>query len=169
MLITDLSADVRTTADLLIACSPGETVLFTTISKALGRDVTRRRQIISAARKVAQREAGALFRSERGMGYRRLAPTEADQIGHSALVSIGRGARRANGSMSALIKGANDMPPDQFKKILAQQTALGMIHAVTKTKNLPKITETATRPLPLAVSAKAFLRSIGATVPTEED
>ena len=162
MLSLDLHQDTQTIADLLASCPNGGTVALADITAAIGRDITGCRYLVYGAMRVAERDSGAVFASVRGVGYRRLLASEIAEVGQTARAKIRRAARHGVRTISAGMAGANDIAPDAMRKILAEQSALGMLEHMARDKNLPKLTETDTRPLPLAVTARAFLRSIGA-------
>ena len=101
--------------------------------------------------------------TERGQGYRRLKPEEIITIGQTARARIRGTARRGARSIAAGVSGANDIAAPVQRAILAEQTALGLLEHMARDKNLPTVPETENRPLPVAVAAKEFLRSIGGT------
>jgi hypothetical protein len=162
MIATDLSADARRIADLLSAVPRGELITYAGISAAIGRDVRVLRHLIYAAMRVAERESGAVFASERGKGYRRLAPTEIVRIGATARARIRGVARRGKRSISAGVIGANDLGDEDRRKILAEQSALGLLEHVARDRSLPVLTPDDSRPLPVAQAARSFMRHIGA-------
>jgi hypothetical protein len=171
MLITELSAEARAVADLLLACPVGETVSLAAMSDAIGRNVTARRHIIATARRVAEREGGATFASIRGVGYQRIAAERAAAvIAPAARQHIARTARRARRSLTAAVAGANDLPPDVQRRTAHELGVLGLIeHAAReRVKHLPDTAPT--KPLPVAQVAQQWLVRMGGTpvaVPAE--
>ncbi len=163
MIATDISADTRRLADLLAEVPRSGVITFGTMSGAIGRDVLEFRHLIYGALRVAEREFGAVFASERGTGYRRLPPDEIVRIGQTARARIRRTARSGARSLTAGMTGANDIDPAMRRRILSEQTTLGLLEHIARDKNLAPVPEHENRPLPLAVAAKEFLRMIGAT------
>ena len=162
MIATDIHADTRRIADLLAVLPRGELITLAQISAAIDRDIRLNRGYLYSAMKIVEREMGAVFACERGKGYRRLASDEIIKIGQTSRARIRRQARRGIRSMSAGVGGANDIEPDMARRILAEQSALGLLEHIARDKNLPKVPEKDTRPLPVATTARAFLRAIGA-------
>jgi prophage DNA circulation protein len=158
MLITELSADARAVADLLLACPIGETVSLASMSDAIGRDIRKHRHIIVTARRVAEREAGAVFASVRGVGYQRLdAERTVAVVAPAARKHIARSAKRAARSLNASMSKANDLPMDVRRRAVHELGVLGIIeHAAReRVKTLPD--EAPTRPEPVAVVARRWL------------
>jgi hypothetical protein len=158
MLITELSADTRTIADLLLACPIGETVRFDAMSDAIGRDVRKHRHIIATARRVAEREAGAVFVSIHKVGYKRLnAEGAVTVVAPAARTHIARSAKRASRAINAAVRRANDVPMDLRRRAVYELGVLGLIeHAAReRVKTLPA--EAPTHPEPVALVAKRFL------------
>jgi prophage DNA circulation protein len=158
MLITELSADARAVADLLLACPIGETVSLASMSDAIGRDIRKHRHVIVTARRVAEREAGAVFTSVRGIGYQRLdAERTVAVVAPAARKHIARSAKRAARSLHASMSKANDLPMDVRRRAVHELGVLGIIeHAAReRVKTLPA--EAPTRPEPVAVVAQRWL------------
>ena len=164
MLSLDLHADTRRIADLLNEVPRGDSITLDAISKAIDRDIRRCRYLLYSALRVVERESGAVFATERGSGYRRLAPEEIVKIGQTARARIRGWARRGSRTIAAGIAGANDMAPDTARKIMAEQSALGLLEHIARDRSLPKVNEDENRPLSVAATAKEFLRSIGSNV-----
>lgn len=162
MIATDMSADTRRLADLLAEVPRGEVITFPAMSAVIDRNVLEFRHIVYAAMRAAERESGAVFASERGKGYRRLPPDEIVRVGQTARSRIRRTARSGVRSLVAGSAGANDLSPEMTRRILAEQSTLGLLEHIARDKNLAPMPEAANRPLPLAVAAKEFLRTIGA-------
>lgn len=163
MIAHDLSADARRCADLLTSIPRGETVTFTAISAAIGRDITRCRHVLHTAIRVSEREAGACFASVRGVGYRRLAADEIVKVGQTARARIRGYARRGRRTIQAGLAGANDVTPETQRRTASELSSLGLLEHIARDRSLPEIPETDTRPLTPADTAKAFMAKIGAT------
>lgn len=164
MIQTELSADTRAIADLLAATPIGQTVTFAALSQAIGRDIAARRHILAAARKVAQREVGAVFVATPRIGYRRLAAEEAARvIGSAARQHIRRTAGRARKAIAAGTAGANDLAPDVQRRIAAEVSALALIEHISRDAAVKPADSAPTKPTPLAVTARAMLAALTRT------
>lgn len=164
MIQTELSADTRAVADVLVACSVGGVTTFATMSAAIGRDITLRRYILTAARRVAQREAGAVFVSERAIGLRRISAERATEtVGSTARRHIRRTARRAKSALLAATNGVNDLPPVAQRRLAAEVSALGLIEHLSRDAASKPSDDAPTKPQPVAVTARDMLARIGVT------
>lgn len=153
--------ETRRMADFLSAVPKGDVILLETLSAVIDRDITKCRYIFYNAAKIALRESGAVFETKTRVGYRRLHADELAAVGQTAR-SRGRGIfRRANRAITAGLEGANSMDPKVFRKILAEQSVLGLLEHIARDKSLPNLREQENRPLSIAATAKEFLRSIG--------
>jgi alkylated DNA nucleotide flippase Atl1 len=163
MITTEISAEARAIADLLAECPPGAVVTFGAMSAVIGRDILARRHVIATARRVAEREAGAVFTVERRTGYKRLdAARIADVVGTAARAHIRRTARRSVKSLSEGTRRLNDLPPDVQRKVAAEMSALGLIEHIARDKAVKPTADAPTKPQPVAVTARAFLDALGA-------
>tara|TARA_R110000868_G_C10969754_1_gene769590 strand:+ start:1030 stop:1524 length:495 start_codon:yes stop_codon:yes gene_type:complete len=162
MIATDLHHDTRIIADCLAATPHGALVTKGEISDAIGREIDHCVWLLYSAIRIVERENGAVFACVRGKGYRRLTAEELARIGQTARARIRGTARRGMKSMTAGVSAINDLAPDLMRKVLAEQSSLGLLEHIARDRNLPPINETMTRPLPVAVTAKEFLRSIKA-------
>lgn len=162
MIATDMSADTRRIADTLSEVPRGETIAWDQLSGIISRDILLSRHILYSAMRVAERESGAIFASERGKGYRRLAPDEIVKIGQTARRRIRSMARHGARTINAGTAGANDLSAEMTRAILSEQSALGLLEHLARDKSLPVVPEGDTRPLPVAQAAQEFLRIIGA-------
>jgi hypothetical protein len=158
MLVTEISADTRAVVDALLACPIGETVTFAALSAAIGRDITRHRHIVVAARRVAEREAGAVFTNVRGVGYRRLdAETTVAVVAPAARKHIARSAKRAARSINAAISKVNYLPMEARRRAVHELGVLGIIEHAAR-ERVPKLSDDApTKPEPVAVVARRWL------------
>ena len=162
MIATELHPDTRRIIALLETVPVDGIVTHAAISGAIGRDIEPVRHLLYSAIRHMEREHGTVFACVRKQGYRRMPATEIALIGATARSRIRRTARRSIRSMEAGLTGANDMPNDVRLKVLAEQSALSMVEHLSRERNLPPMQEAETRPLALADTARAFLRSIGA-------
>lgn len=163
MILTELSADARAIADVLIACSVGDTVTHRAMTATIGRDITKHRHILDTARRVAQREAGAVFVSERGIGLRRLSAERATEtVGTAARKHIRRTAGRARKTLIAATNGANNLPPEAMRRLAAEVSTLGLMEHLARDAVTKPREDSPTKPTPVAITARALLERIGA-------
>lgn len=161
MLHTELSADARTLADMLIACPIEDVITHDAMSSAIGRDVTLCRHVLATARRVALREVGAFFTAERSVGLRRVSAERATEIiGPNARKHIRKTAGKARRSLIAATETANDLPDDAMRRRAAEISALGLLEHISRDAPLRKATENTLKPLPVAVTARSFLAVI---------
>lgn len=163
MLIHEISPEVRAVAELFMRCQPGEIVTFPEMSAAIGSSIFVRRHIITSARKMALKEAGAVFASERSIGYKRLeVSTIAHVVGSSARSHIRKSARRG---VKAILEGTrrvNDLTPEIQRKVSAEMSALGLIEHIARDNNVKPGPEAPTKPQPVAITARALLAALDA-------
>lgn len=162
MIATDLHADTLRIIELLDSTPRGDIVALDDISAYIDRDIRRCRHLLYSALRFMEREQGAVWACVRGAGYRRLSPDEIVKIGQTARARIRGYARRGARSMEAGMQGANDLPNETKKKILAEQSSLGLLEHLSRDKSVPLVSDDQQRPLPVATTARAFLQSIGA-------
>lgn len=165
MIATDLHAETIKLVALLKEVPKGETISLRSISHAIGRDITMCRHYLYSAMKVLERDHSVAFATVRGKGYRRLEPAEAVKVGQTARAHIRSTARRGMRTIKAVIAGANDLTDDQTRRILAEQSALGMLEHLAREKHLPKIDDGEAAPQPVAVAARNVLMAMGAIGP----
>jgi hypothetical protein len=161
VIATELSAEARAVADLLAQCPVGEVVTLAAMSAAIGRDIRTRRFVISTARRVAEREAGAVFTTERGAGYRRIdAARVADVIGTTARRHIRATARRSARTLNEGTRRLNDLPADVQRKVAAEMSVLGLLEHMARDKEVKIAPDGPMKPQPVAVTARAFLSAM---------
>lgn len=161
MITTDLSADTRVLADLLIAEPVGSTITLPRLSAALGRPITSCRHTLYSAIRVAEREAGAIYACERGIGYRRLSVEEiAAQVGSTARHRIRGTARRARRALLAGTARQNDMSPDLARRVTAEANTLALINHIAQDKHVRADEQAPTKPEPVAVTARRMMATI---------
>lgn len=158
MIHTELSADTRAVADLLMACPVGEVARLDAMTAAIGRDILAARHIIGAARRVAQREAGAVFVPERGVGYRRLSAERATEtLGAVARKHIRRTAGRTRRALVAATASANDLSPEAQRRAARELSVLGVIEHVSQDKHAQTKEHDSMKPEPVALVMRRFL------------
>lgn len=161
MISTELSADARAVADLLSAVPVGDLATFATISAAIGRDITACRHVLAAGRKVAEREAGAVFVSERGKGLRRLSAERATEtVGTAARAHIRTTARRASRTLIAATTRMNDLPPAVQRRLSAEISALSLVEHLSRDTIVKPAPDAPLRPTPVAVTARAMMAAL---------
>lgn len=166
MIITELSADARAVADVLIATPVGQVVTFKAIAATLGRDVRNCRHIMTTARRVAEREAGAIFTSERGQGYRRLeADRVADVVAPTARATIRRRARRTRRTLEAMMQRTNDMPADTARRVSREIGVFGVMEYLARDQVAKPAADAPTSPQPVAKAARDLLASLTGSAP----
>lgn len=162
MIAIDLHADTLRIIDRLKSVPRGGEITLAAISQTIGRDIANCRHLMYSAFRHVEAESGAVFASVRGVGYRRMQPDEIVKIGQTARSRIRRTARRGIKTMSAGVAGANDLSDADKRKVLAEQSSLGLLEHIARERSLPTVPTTDTRPLPVAETARAFLELIGA-------
>jgi hypothetical protein len=143
MFDTDISPRVRALADHLATASVGQTLTWPHLSAVAGADVTQHRHILYSAFKIAQRESGAVFSTERGVGCRRLAADEMHHVGKRARDHIRRTARRSVKAIIAGVRGANDITDEAKLKANAELASLGLIEHMARDRQTVELLKTA--------------------------
>lgn len=158
MIQTEMSADTRALADMLAATPVGEVATLAAMSETIGRDITTCRHLLAAARRIAQREHGAVFVTDRGIGYRRLPAEEvARVVGSSARQHVRRTAGRAKRALIAGTNSANDLRPDVQRRLAAEISAMALLEHISRDTTVKPAADAPLKPTPVAVTARAFL------------
>ena len=152
MIAFDLSPQVRSVADRLIATPIGELVTHEALSDAVGQNVLDRRHWLQSGLRVAQREAGAVFVSERGIGYHRLKTEDLPGVGVATRRHIRVSARRASKSIVAGLRVANDVSEPVKRQATAELATLGLVEHLSRDK---QVARHETEPAPEAVAEVA--------------
>lgn len=153
MLDLEISAETAAIAARLREAAVGETVSYDELSAAIGRDIRKRRHLLYAGMRAVERETGAVFGTERGVGVRRLPTDEASKIGAHARKRIRRAAHRAAGRIDRAVKRANDLPDDVARKSYGEIATLRLLEHLSSDKAQPKQEKAPDRPEPVAVTA----------------
>jgi len=162
MLITQsLSAECRALTDLFVATPIGGTITYADMTRAIGRDISARRYLCLRAIEVAGKEAGAIFGTVRGVGYRRLPPQDAHQLGSHARGRIRRTAKRAASAIAAALATANEMPDEAKRRAYAEVNALALIRHLATDRNVAAATPDP-KPEPVGIIMRRFAEKIGA-------
>lgn len=156
-----LSADTRTLTDRFLATPVGATIRYSDMSAAIGADIQARRHLILRAIAIASREAGAIFGSVRGVGYKRLASEDASVVGAHARHRIRSTARRSSRVIQRAVEVANDMSEPARVKAYAEISALSLIQhvATDKARSAVSISD---KPQPVAITLRAMMDQIKA-------
>lgn len=158
MIHTEVSAETIAVAAILSACPVGGVVALSAMSQAIGRDIRSARHIIASARRVAQREGGAVFVTERGVGYRRLSAERATEtLGTTARKHIRRTAGRTRRALVAATALANDLPPEAQRRAARELSVLGVIEHVAQDKHIRTKEHDSMKPEPVALVMRRFL------------
>lgn len=158
MLSTEISPDVAAIVEVLRAASPGQTVTYAEISKAIGRDVLADRYLLTSARRIAARDHGAVFGNEMRVGYTRLTVDQLPDVGSTARAHIRRSSRKAAKFIRYGTDRANDVAPETGRKINAEISALALIEHVASDKAATPVKEHDQRPEPVAITARRLFQ-----------
>jgi hypothetical protein len=156
-----LSPETRLLVETLHKVPLGAEIAYADLTAALGLDVTGpARAALNTARRILERDEGAVFVACRRTGLRRLTPEEAPDIGANGRRKIRRTANRSLRAMQRLAATSNGLDPDAQRRLNAEITASGLLAKITEDK--PVRAMQAENPTPPAHAATAFLKAIGA-------
>lgn len=142
MFVSTNSGYISALAQLLLAAPIDGVVTHDQCSDAIGFDIKSRRYLIIAAIKVANEEAGAIFKSIRAIGYQRLKADETHTLYIEFRGRTRRMASRTRHFATNAINKANDMSDAARVKAYREDTLCGVIAALTYNRNLPAIPNT---------------------------
>ena len=162
MFALDIHPDTRAVADLLIVLPRGASISHDEITARIGRDIRQCRHVFYSAARLAQREAGATFATERGVGYRKLETIELASIGQTARSCIRRVATRGAKSIAAGVAGANDLTPATHRAILQEQTSLSLISHLARDRTVSTIHCEAVTRLQIGQATRDMLAALSA-------
>lgn len=164
----ETEADVRAIVECLLKAPVGEIATHEAINASVGRDVRASAPwLVQRALNRAAQQHGAVFANVRGVGYRRLPPEAAPDLGAHARRRVRRTCRTAIRRMEAAISGANDLPADVVARVNRERAQIGLLaHLSTDraAKNVPSGPE---RPATLAHTLEGLRRYIGVPSTTE--
>lgn len=156
-----LSPETRLLVETLHKVPIGAEITYADLSAALGLDVTGpARGTLNTARRILERDEGAVFVACRGTGLRRLKPEEAPDIGATGRRKIRRTAKRSLRAMQRLAATSNGLDPEAQRRLNAEITANGLLAKITEDKPVRAMESEKTEPP--AHAATAFLKAIGA-------
>lgn len=98
----EAAVDTRLLLARLMKAQPGDTVTFADLSEAIGRRVGGGDPHVQSAKRMAERDIGAVFGSVHGVGYKRLTDIEVVKAADSGIGRIKRAARREGNKLSTV-------------------------------------------------------------------
>jgi hypothetical protein len=158
LLNTEISPDVAALVDVLRETSPGATVSYADLTKAIGRDIREVQWLMNSAQRIAAREHGAIFANERTVGYTRLTTDQLPDVGSTARGKVQRASRKAAKFIRYGADRANDVRPETQRKINAEISALALIEHVAADKAAEPVKAHDTRPEPVALTARRLFK-----------
>jgi hypothetical protein len=161
---TDRSDEVGELLKLLLETPTKEVVTFESMATRMGyKDVRQRyRHVLERAIRLAQNEHNAVFENVHNVGYRRMPSANVAPFCKKSTQQVGRLARRRSRTITAIVKGTNEMSNDTKLDCLRTQGKLGVIAYLASKKVQPAIEPGSNRPPPVAETAHMLLEYIGA-------
>lgn len=157
--ITANETDTQALMAKLAATGIGEVCTYATLSDAIGRNIADCRYLALRAIRRLNRDEGAIFSAVHRVGYKRLAPDEAHQIGSATRARIRHAAHRTSATISRAIERTNDMEPAAKRRAMAEISSMAMLaHMATEKVTM---TQAADKPQPVAVTLRETLRRMG--------
>jgi hypothetical protein len=129
---------LRRLADLFNTTSIGELATYRAMTQHLGFDIHTRRWLTIAAKRIANEETGAIFATERNVGYRRLPGAQAHALGRQARHRIRRVSNVTVKFITRALVLTNDMPDEDRRTILTELAALNLLKHLTMDRHLPR-------------------------------
>lgn len=155
-----LSIDVKTLYERLLASATGDTIDYRELSGLIGRDVTgKARSVLYSARKRAERENRIVFGAVHSVGIKRLSDIEIVDSGHQILRHVRRSSQRGFTRLTATVD-FNKLPEPARVQHNAFASVLGAVAGALHEKKLKRIEEKVKetqKALPLADTLKAFI------------
>lgn len=130
---------IRLIADALNACPIGKQVTHHQMARALGKRPDP--SIVQRARRLANQESGAVFRSVRGIGYERMPANQAASVGNRARAHIRRTCRQTYQTISNSMAQANDLTAAEVRHNWQEISAASLLEGLARDRALPKIPE----------------------------
>jgi hypothetical protein len=133
----EAAVDTRLLLAQLMKANEGDTISFGTLSEAIGRDVNGGDPHVQSARRMAERDSGAVFSSVHGKGYKRLPPGDVVKASESDLNRLKRAAKRGGRRLSTV----NPMVLDQTNRDLyhARLSGFAIITHIAKPGSIEKL------------------------------
>lgn len=146
-------------ADAFREVPAGGTITYANMTDILGFPIKNRTYLIPKARKLANREAGALFRNIPLVGYERLPSSETSIYLDRGLRLVRNRSRSFFVEARHAVEQANDMPAQVEKDVYARLSVLGLITHLTYKRNLPA-PPTAEKPPPVSETVRASVAAL---------
>lgn len=159
MLTTEISPDVEALVGALSGVSPGSAISYQELTSIIGRDVRKHRHLIDSARRIAQREHGAVFAVEVGVGLSRLTLEQLPDVASTARRRIRSTARRGSKALRQGSARANDIHPEVQRKLNAEISALALIEHIAGDKSAAPVEVHDQRPEPVAMMARRLFQT----------
>lgn len=159
MLTTEISPDVEALVAALADVSPGSAITYQQLTDVIGRDVQKHRHLIDSARRIAQREHGAVFSVEIGVGLSRLTLEQLPTVGSTARSRIRSTARRGAKALRQGSARANDIPPEVQRKLNAEISSLALVEHIASDKQAAPVEVHDQRPEPVALMARRLFQT----------
>jgi hypothetical protein len=149
---------VRRIGDLLNATPIEGVATYGKISEAIGFDVARRRWLLPAALRLANAETGAIFATQRSIGYQRLPGSEAHALGRHARGRIRRISKSTQQVITQALILTNDLSDDERRRAHSELAALGLIQHLSLDRNMPQVV--GDRPMPTPETVRASVDAL---------
>lgn len=156
--IQQLSIDARLLTERLLKTSIGDTVTYADLSETISRDITSLsgRSALASARRVAQREKGAVFDCVRKVGLKRLDDVGIVEGSAGVTARIRRTARRGMDRLAA-VQSFDQMPHAARVQHNATMSVLGAIRSLAGPMSIKRVEDkVSAAPLPTADTLKIF-------------
>ena len=154
------ATEVQAICEALGSTPIGEICVFETIDAALGAPVRLRRYLLMDALLQLNKEAGAIFGSVRGVGYKRLPAEDAHTLGGTLRASVRRRSRRTSDAIANAVNANNDISPVGMRRAAGEIGTLNMLRHIA-TNRIAKATQRDDKPPTLAESLSGVLRHLG--------
>jgi hypothetical protein len=156
----EISADVRALADYLLTVPVGGIATYERLSGIIGREVRSVRHLLTSARRIVQRDNGAVFGSVSRIGVQRVTTEQIPLIGHTARRRIRRSAKAAGKTITAAMSRANDVDNKTRLQGNREISILGLIEETAKDRHASASAPTDDKPTPIAVTARQLLENL---------
>lgn len=156
----EISPDVRALVDYLVDIPFGGTATYENLSGVIGREIRSVRHILDSARRIAQRECGAVFGVVMRVGIQRIKTEQIPHVGNTARRKIRRYAKRASKTITAAMAKANDVSNEVRLKANRELSILGLVEETAKDRHMNSTTPANEKPLPVAVTARQLLENL---------
>jgi hypothetical protein len=165
--MSEYEGDIAALAARLREVPIGETVTYTDLDAAIGRDCRARRYLLMAARERVENETGALFQAVFNSGLKRLEASAFATIGQQSRKSIRTKARTASKRMANGLSRTNDAPAEVVRAVSREQSVLGLIQFAARDRTMSQMLNEPiiTAPTPIARAARDLMAALGVKVP----